>query len=233
MGGHAQAHQRLVAVVKSLAAEERHRLEQLKAEYSQLKRPDFVWHYLLQSFATMGNVRGWDGLIQNRHNYQKVTFDVLSQLSPSERLSILENTLRDAKVRMPSKKAEWLAKNFDRILRMGGLQAVKTELLSKSGRAEKIRFLKTFDGIGDKYARNIMMDVYHPDFRESIAVDARISSLSDELGLSFDNYEDHEKFYLDVAHEIGLNGWELDRLIFNFTDQIIQRLRQMGLDCRP
>ena len=43
-------------------------------------------------------------------------------------------------------------------------------------------------GIGDKYARNIMMDVYHEDFRDSIAVDARIKAVSERLGLSFASY---------------------------------------------
>jgi hypothetical protein len=175
----------------------------------------------------MGNVRGWDGLIGNRDNYQKVTFDVLSQLLPSERLSVLEKTLRDAKVRMAAKKAKWLARNYDRIMRTGGLTAAKAALLSRPGRTGKIEFLKSFDGIGDKYARNIMMDVYHPDFRETVAIDVRITSLSNELGLSFNGYEEHEQYYLDVAHEAGLNGWELDRLLFNFRDEVMHRLQQV------
>ncbi|MBC8493044.1 MAG: hypothetical protein H8D43_04585 [Chloroflexi bacterium] len=226
MNKYTQIRQRLAAIAKSLADEKRDLLEKFKAEYHQLERSDFVWHYLLQSFATMGNARGWDGLIGNGDNYEKVTFDALAQLSPLYRRSVLEQTLRDAKVRMPVKKAEWLARNFDRIVEMGGLAEVKAALLSKSGREDKIRFLKSFVGIGDKYSRNIMMDVYHPDFRESIAIDARITSLSNELGLSFDGYEEHEQFYLDVAHEAGLSGWELDRLIFNFREEIIFRLHQ-------
>jgi hypothetical protein len=84
--------------------------------------------------------------------------------------------------------------------------------------------LKKFPGIGDKYARNIMMDVYHPDFRDSIAVDARINAISNALGLSFASYRDHEAFYLDVAKEAGLNGWELDRLLFNFRTEVESRL---------
>jgi len=224
---YAQTQQRLVTVVRSVASEKRGFLEQLKAEHNQLERSDFIWHYLLQSFATMGNVRGWAGLIDNHDNYQKVTFEVLSQLPSSERLAVLEKTLRDAKVRMPVKKAKWLAQNFDRIVRMGGLAAARAALMSKPGRAGKMRFLKSFDGIGDKYARNIMMDVYHPDFRESVAIDVRITSLSNQLGLSFDSYEEHEQFYLDVAHEAGLNGWELDRLLFNFRDEVMRRLQQV------
>ncbi|HEY3853400.1 MAG TPA: hypothetical protein VGO67_03290 [Verrucomicrobiae bacterium] len=88
--------------------------------------------------------------------------------------------------------------------------------------------MKSFSGIGDKYARNIMMDVYHPEFRDSIAVDARIKALSNALGVSFDSYADHERFYLSVAHDAGLNGWELDRLIFHFQDEFfIPKSRQL------
>ena len=47
----------------------------------------------------------------------------------------------------------------------------------------KIQFLKTFKGIGQKYARNMMMDVYDKDFRDSIAIDARIDGILDKLGL--------------------------------------------------
>jgi hypothetical protein len=99
-----QTRRHLVAIAKSLASEKRGLPEQLKTEYNQLERPDFVWHYLLQSFATMGSAKGWDGLIGNRDNYQRVTFDALSRLSPSRRLSVLEQTLRNAKVRWPIKK---------------------------------------------------------------------------------------------------------------------------------
>lgn len=66
-----------------------------------------------------------------------------------------------------------------------------------------------------------MMDVYHPDFRKSIAVDARIKSVSDVLGLKFSTYEAEESFYRDVAAVSGLEAWELDRLIYNFGDDVI------------
>ena len=38
---------------------------------AQKDRTDFIWHSLLQSFATMGNARGWDGLIGNEENYNR------------------------------------------------------------------------------------------------------------------------------------------------------------------
>jgi len=54
--------------------------------------------------------------------------------------------------------------------------------------------LRKFKNIGDKYARNIGMDIFHPDFQDTIALDARINRISDELGVEFDSYEEHEQF---------------------------------------
>jgi hypothetical protein len=69
------------------------------------------------------------------------------------------------------------------------------------------------------------MDVYHPEFRDSIAIDARIKDISQILGISFQNYAQHEQFYLDAAHEAGLNGWELDRLMFHYLQEFRTLLR--------
>ena len=49
-------------------------------------------------------------------------------------------------------------------------------------------------------------------------------SISELLGLSFASYSAHEAFYLDVARQAGLNGWELDRLLYNFLDEVKSRL---------
>lgn len=224
MTKYSEPRQRLATLAKELAHKNRDFLERSKEAISELERGDFVWHCLLQSFATMGNSRGWNGLIDNRENYNKVTFDALAKLSPSQRLSVLERTLRDAKVRMPARKALWLDQNFDRILEMDGLTEANRALLRNSDRKAKIKFLKSFHGIGDKYSRNILMDVYHPDFRDSIAIDARIKAISQLLGLSFGSYEEHEQFYVNAAHDAGLNGWELDRLMWKFKDDFIRGL---------
>ena len=125
---------------------------------------------------------------------------------------------------MPYKKADYILGCFEYVTRLGGPEAAKAKLLAQPGREAKISFLQSFPGIGPKYARNIMMDVYHEDFRDSIALDVRIKAISEALGLSFASYADHERFYLDVAREVGLNRWELDRLLFNFRPEVESRL---------
>ncbi len=218
------AHRRLVAVVRTLAAEKRPELERLKEEASGLVRPDFIWHYLLQSFSTMGRAAGWHGLIGNQNNYNRVTYSALASLTPTARKLQIQQVCRASGIRMPDKKADYIIGCFNHVQLLGGPDAAKARLLAERGREAKIRFLQTFPGIGPKYARNIMMDVYHEDFRDSIAIDVRILAISKSLGLSFASYAEHEQFYLSVAQEARINGWELDRLLFNFRSVIEAQL---------
>lgn len=125
---------------------------------------------------------------------------------------------------MPDRKARFILGCFEHIRDLGGPAAAKAALLSCVGRESKIRFLKEFPGIGPKYARNIMMDVYHKDFRDSIAIDVRIKSVSALLGVSFPSYSAHENFYLEVARRSGVNGWELDRILYNYRTEVEQAL---------
>src|SRR5688500_13227935 len=59
--------ERLLGALRHLTPDIKETLRNRKEEgLEQRDRPDFVWHSLLQSFATMGNARGWDGLVGNR-----------------------------------------------------------------------------------------------------------------------------------------------------------------------
>lgn len=129
---------------------------------------------------------------------------------------------------MPDRKAAWLVEDFDRIVQFGGPKQAKAELFKRNGREAKMQFWREFKGIGKKYARNIMMDIYHPDFRNFIAVDARIGRITQKLGLSFKTYEDEEQFYLTVAKQSELEGWDLDRIMYRFRDLILDELEDIG-----
>jgi hypothetical protein len=215
---------RLVAVIRAVAAEKRAELDRHKEGHSGLARPDFIWHYLLQSFSTMGRASGWHGLIGNQDNYRRVTYATLAALIPDARSAQVRQVCRAARIRMPDRKADFILGCFEYVTKLGGPEAAKAKLLAQPGREAKIAFLQSFPGIGPKYARNIMMDVYHEDFRDSIALDVRIKAISKALDLSFASYKQHEAFYLDVAQAAGLNGWELDRLLFNFRPEVESRL---------
>jgi hypothetical protein len=228
-----QAQRYLASVIGRLARDPdvKRKLAEMKRGSVELKRRDFVWHKLLTSFATLGNSRGAEGLIRTRSNYNRLAFLALGKKTKAQRMRELRLVLHKAKVRMPDKKAVWLSKDYDLINEMGGLRAAKQELLRRNGREAKIEFWKEFYGIGPKYARNIMMDVYHPEFHNSIAVDQRIKGISRILGLEFRRYEDEESFYLEAAKLAKIDGWDLDRIIYWFRDQVETSLRN-SLDVR-
>lgn len=220
--------QRKVAVVaKKLACKYRTKLETMKQGSEELSRPDFIWHYLLQSFATMGNAAGWHGLIGNSENYSRITYEVLEKLTPKKRENIVHKTCKAAKIRMPDRKAKYILGCYAHIQEIGGLSHANNALFEQNGRECKINYLMKFPGIGPKYARNIMMDVYHEDFRNSIAIDVRIKSISEKLGVSFNSYAEHENFYLSAAKIAGINGWELDRLLFNYRDEFMSEIAKV------
>ena len=187
----------------------------------ELERPDFVWHLLLQSFSTWGGSRGWEGLIGTLENYQRLAYEALSKLSPEARLKELGEVFAAAGVRYAPTKARLMARNFDIVAEMGGPQVATRLAKAQEGRAAKMAFMKRFWGIGDKYARDIWMSAYDPDFRDAIAVDDRIKRVTRTLGYSFKTYEDHERFYQGVAAEAGLEPWEVDRLLYNHQKEFL------------
>jgi len=217
---------RLVPIVREVHADRKDALEQMKrTAQAEATRPALLWHMLLQSFATMGNSRGQEGLIRTQENYDRLRFDRLAQLGPAERAQEIQDVCRRARIRMPDKKAQWIAAAFERIAEMGGSNAADAAYRGKTSRNEKEAFLQAFDGIGPKYARNIPMDTYDEHFRDSIAIDVRLKNVSTALGLTFARpFPEHERFYQDVAQAAGLNGWELDRLLYHFGGDIHARL---------
>jgi hypothetical protein len=80
-----------------------------------------------------------------------------------------------------------------------------------------------FDGLGDKYARNIMMDVYDARFRnDRFAIDSRIAGPLPHLGYTGGKgYEEQENFLAGLARAARMEGWELDRLFYNGAGMIV------------
>jgi hypothetical protein len=218
----------LVAVAKNLREKYKDELEIKKEEgRTLLKRPDFLWHELLVSFSTWGGICRNDGIFTDKNENQQLTYAELKNLSNENRVNRLWQSMKDAKIHCYKKKAPMLARCFEKIEEMGGLEQANAMLFNKKDATEMTEFLDQFPGIGPKYANNIMMDCYHPLFHEKIALDARIRSISNELGLNFKKYSDHEKFYLNIAKKAGIEGWELDRLIFEYRDEYLNALRSL------
>jgi hypothetical protein len=212
----------LVRALSTLTPAMKALLRQRKAEGRRLQqREDLVWQLLLQSFATMRNSRGWAGLFGTPGLASQVSFASLHRWTPAARRLRIEMVLRKAKIWMPAQKADWLAANFASIERAGGVKTVTQHALSLTSRDEKYRFMDAFEGIGPKYARNLWMDIYDPLFRDAVAIDERIKSITAALGYSFRTYEAHEQFYRDIADEVRLEPWEVDRLLYQFRDYFL------------
>jgi hypothetical protein len=217
----------LVAALKSLTPEMKAVLRQRKAEGRRLgQREDLVWQLLLQSFATMGNSRGWTGLFGNSNLVKQVSFSTLRRWRGAARRLRIEMVFRKARIRMPAQKAAWLASNFETIERAGGIKVVTRHALSLATREEKYRFMDAFEGIGAKYARNVWMDIYDPLFRDAVAIDERIKSITATLGYSFRTYDEHERFYQELASDARLEPWELDRLLYEFKEHFLAEIQR-------
>ncbi len=188
--------------------------------------PDLVWRQLIISLASQGRSAAANRLKAEPSLMEKLDFDALHGLPATERQSVIESVFRQAGVRMAAKKAGWLADNHARIESMGGPEAANDTFRRLSSSDDVIAFLRSFEGIGAKYARNIPMNMAHPAFRDSIAVDSRLKSIAETLGVRFSNYRDGEAFFLSAARSAGLTGWELDRLLYNFKDEVLEEVRR-------
>jgi hypothetical protein len=190
-------------------------------------RDDIIWFEIVLSLSTLRGSYGSqivvddDGQI-DEHRYGSVAFRTLDQVDPDYRDSYLESRLY-GNVAMHPTKAEAIVNNFERIKdSYGDPRGAKEAFKQKNGVQAKMEFLKQFDWIGEKYARNIPMDLYLEEFREFIAIDSRIEGILQESGYPFEDrdYDDHEQFLQAIAAELSLEPWELDRTLYNFEDEI-------------
>lgn len=180
------------------------------------KKEEWLWFILLQSYGTLGNSNG--GIIAHEPNMQ---YSKLASLKPKQRKETIRKYSKENGVRYPNRKTDQIDDAFQLIAKKGGLEAVSATASSLQGREEKIEFLLQFKGIGNKYARNAWMDLHDTDFINSIAVDSNINKILDKLGLSGKDYLVQERKLVSIAKAAGMSGWELDRILYNFTDSFL------------
>lgn len=218
--------QRLAGALRQLAVEQADRLDELRARARALERPDFLWWALVQAASTWGSSRGAAG-VEAPENRRRLAYREVRALSPRARTAHLRRVLGDAGVRWAPRKAGYLARAVEQLEALGGAAAARRALLAQEGFEAKARFLRRFPGVGPKYARDVLMDVYHPDARDRVALDVRVLGVAKLLGLDFARarYEVGERFFRDVAAAAALEAWAVDRLIFWFQDDVCARLR--------
>lgn len=212
---------KVIEAVQAAAREYAGALESLKAAaVVHGSDPDWPWNGIVLSAATLGGSWRWDKRV-------KPIYDAELSWAALDGLSMEERRERFNKVgRYWRRTSAFLEHMYGRLLQEGGPKAARSKLAAMTG-GEAITFWSAFDGVGPKYARNIMMDVHHPSFRKNhFAIDSRIQKLLPVLGYSGPKrYDAMESFLTELAADIGIDGWDLDRLLYQRHDDLIAHLK--------
>jgi len=211
---------KLIRVVLERWAVRRSELE-LLAEQSLVRAddPDWPWSGFILSFATMGGSDNWINRIEPRksdYSWQRVC-----QMSASERAQAAHELAnpRRRHIVIPAFEA-----CFQKFQFSGGPSGVRSEYLTYSTARERIAFLRSFQGIGDKYSRNIPMDIYDPLVRNHFAIDHRIKKIFEIINGHVPRYRFAEEWLNQLARDVGINAWYFDRLLYNDYDAILHAL---------
>jgi hypothetical protein len=211
-----------VTVLKQQFVSYQNELNTLKREACLFgAHADWPWKGLVLSGATRGGSKRADSVMQ--HYETLFSWSVISSISDRDRSDRL---LKVGRFKGPT--ARFLEGIYAHIRNVGGLSNMRNHLESMSA-SEIVNFWQAFWGIGPKYARNIMMDVYDSRFHNGyFALDSRIGRLLPKLGFKAGSkYEEQEVFLSGLAFEIGVECWELDRLLYNRNHQLYEQLSNM------
>lgn len=212
--------EKVIEAVQAAAREHAGALESLKvAAVEHGSHPDWPWNGIVLSAATLGGSWRWDKRVKPIYDVELswAALDGLWMEERQERFNLVGRYWR--------RTGAFLERMYARLLQEGGPGVTRSNLAVMTGR-ETLTFWLAFDGVGPKYARNIMMDVYHPSFRQSyFAIDSRIQKLLPTLGYSGPKrYDAMEAFLTELAGEVGIDGWDMDRLLYQRHDDLVARI---------
>jgi len=222
--------QRLTEAVQTVSEDQpvEEQLEKLKQKGKERgKRDDVIWFEIVVSLCTLGGSWGAETVVDDggqidEHKYGSLAFETLQEIDQNLLDQYLESRL-SGNVRMHPTKAEAIEENFKIIRdRYGDPLNTKQLIQQKDTPEEIIEFFKQFHWIGDKYARNIPMDLHLEEFHDYIAVDSRIKGILETADYPVEErkYAEIENFLREVASELDMTAWELDRILYNFEDSI-------------
>ncbi len=106
----------------------------------------------------------------------------------------------------------------------GGPTTIRNQYRKLQTAEERIEFLKKIPGIGQKYARNIAMEVCDELACNHFALDHRLKTLiSPFLRRNF-SYREGEEFLRSVAARLHVDARTLDRTLYRNYDELKERL---------
>jgi hypothetical protein len=217
---------RFVEILRGFLEGYRERLDGLFEEGEQLRRRDgWAWYVFVQSFATNGGVKRWSAFI-DAGNAHLISWDALFEGDPDNveaaaaRLEELSHRFLAPPRAGRTRPA--LLTALRRFHEAGGPDAMAETWEGHDRTGDLLNWLRTFPMIGQKYSRNMCMDVSHPLILDHIALDHRIHTLCDlvEGAPPRTPYRLREEWLRGVAAELGINCWRLDRLMFGQYDEI-------------
>jgi hypothetical protein len=217
---------RFVEILRGFLEGDRERLDRLFEEGEQLRfQPGWAWYVFVQSFATNGGVRRWSAFI-DAGNAHLISWDALFKGDPDNveaaaaRLEALSHRFLAPPRAGRTRPA--LLTALRRFHEAGGPDAMAQTWMGHNRTGDLLNWLRTFPMIGQKYARNMCMDVSHPLILDHIALDHRIHTLCDlvEGAPPRTPYRLREEWLREVAAAPGINCWRLDRLMFGQYDEI-------------
>lgn len=178
------------------------------------------WYVLVQSYATNGGVARWNTFLEQANGAERIRWECLFADDPDDidaaedRLCALSEEF--AARRWLSRTRPALLTSLRRVHALGGPDAMALVWNTLPEAQALLCWLKTFPMIGDKYARNMCMDVAHPLIRDHVALDHRLNRICDRVAGAppSRSYAQREAWLRCLARDLDTDCWHLDRLLF-------------------
>ena len=221
---------KLVAEIKRLWAKNGGEVIQKHSEVSASwhaivsgDREFWLWETYLRAMATTGGaahderVRVLRDLVIAKCGVDPLDWRSIKRASPEEQDGWLLLAANPNPVRQVQKFLKAFVSKFsDNDVRdlQRSLETMKRQVC--------IDLLKSLPGVGDKIARNMLMDIGHPEFMEgSFALDSRLATWLREITGHGHTYGTHATLWTEdelntVAKDCALTSWQMDRLVFGY-----------------
>ena len=201
---------------------------------------EWIWRALVTSMATMGNSRGLDvvknnGFFANSEQdgtlplpENEYSYECLVKQEDKQIYDVLMKVFN--KIKFGRLKSEWLVKDIRIIQKHGGPSAISCKINGMKSAQERIDFMIGFHGIGQKYSRNIYMDVADDVVSNVAAIDIRLFTILKHVDGSLTYpinkiiYNRAQGMVHELAKETKLDMWTVDRIMYNYYSDICSGL---------